>query len=157
MHMADNFDWPVIIDDIIRDVTFKVANLDLCGYDRACISPESQIALVTTVTGHYEGNIVFLSGNHVIRGISENMKHEQITQQSELELYTVEYFNILCGRIITAICNRSNLSARFNIPRMLPDGLPKDLSDEGATQYEWCYGSCYGPMLIRMWLKRVLN
>lgn len=155
--MAEKCDLPIIIDDIIRDVSIKVAKLDLCSYDPARISLENRIAVITTVTGNFEGSIVFSSDNHVIRGISENMKHEQITQESEIEIYAVEFFNILCGRIITALCNRSRLPARFNIPQLLPGGPPDEPVADGVTRFEWCYGSRCGPMLIQMGLRQVLN
>jgi hypothetical protein len=49
--------------------------------------------------------------------LTRNVSGDEPQDEGEVWEYAEEFFNVLCGRFISAICNRDHIRMRFDPPR----------------------------------------
>lgn len=135
-----------ITDTAVKDISQRVAKLDMQRTEIADIDSTDSSSLVIVADGHYPLTLVLYAGKRVLRAIGEHMKREEIVDDDEISIYTTEFFNILCGHVITMLNNRSHTETRFGIPHM-QNGLYSLLPPNRLMQ-KLFYHSCYGSVVI---------
>lgn len=148
--MSNKLDEVEIVDNTFKDITKKVAKIEMSNIDYATFDDETSKSLVINTFGEYKITIVFYTGINVMRAITENMRKGKKAADSEINIYIKEYFNIFCGRVITTMNNITKMSAKFSVPNFI-DGIYSD----NTTQYdldlkELYYSSDYGPVKIQV-------
>lgn len=137
-----------ITDRAIKDIARRVAGMDIWETDRAAIDETNARSLVTTARGDYELTIVFCTGLCVMRAIAENMKHGQRADDADIVAYTKEFFNILCGHVVSALNRSVHASARFGIPLLIKGPYQKGPYETGGQRSDLCYQCCHGPVRV---------
>lgn len=138
-----------ITDRAVKDISKKVARVEMHNADSAVIDDENSSSLVTTAKGDYELTIVFYTSICVMRAITENMKRGESADEEDIAVYTKEFFNILCGHVISMLNRSIHASARFGIPQFLKGPYREDEHSMPQALNEMCYQCSYGPVKIR--------
>lgn len=138
-----------ITDRAVKDISKKVARMDMLNADAVPVEEDGadSCSLVTTAKGDYELTIVFCAGFRVMRAIAENMKRGESANEEDIAIYTKEFFNILCGHVVSALNRAIHASARFGIPQFLIGPFRNDQYNMQAASALY-YQSCYGPVKI---------
>lgn len=114
----------------------------------ADMDTENINTLVVTAKGDYCLTIAFYAESHVLRGITENMKRGATASDTDIEIYTTEYFNILCGHVITNVNKAAHTSARFGIPKMVKGCYMDDTPFGAQIRQELFYDCGFGPVKL---------
>lgn len=110
----------------------KVANIQL-RMDRPAREPKPPCcAVYTTTKGAYQAQLVLCASRKTLRRIAEGMLGESSGDPSEMEEAAKEFFNILCGNIVSEIAHRYRAKVLFSPPNFALDGRcpPLDGSSE---------------------------
>lgn len=106
-----------IVDSVIKDITKRVASVELHETEYDLDQSGEHCSLCVTVQGEYKITIIYNAEQRLLRTIAEHMKRGPISDSEEIALYTKEYFNILCGHVVSLINHITHSSARFGIPQ----------------------------------------
>ncbi len=139
-----------IVDNSFKDITKRVAKIEMSNIDYATFDNETSKSLVINTFGDYELTIVFYTGIDVMRAITENMKRGKKAADSEISIYTKEYFNIFCGRVITTVNNITKKSVKFSVPDVIDGLYSDDATQDDFNLNELYYDSEYGPAKIQV-------
>lgn len=85
----------------------------------------------TEVDGTYHALLTFRAEWPLFRQLTENMLGEPISEPDDVEEYTKEFFNVLCGRLVSEIFILTKSPARFYPPCFLLEACEIPC-DEGA-------------------------
>lgn len=103
-----------IFDRVIRDITRREAGICLCSGDTA---PDGEVCTVYTVFERGFCTCLSLCAEtamflRLTRGM---MEREEVTPQ-DVEDFAKEYFNVLCGHIVTTLFRETRIPAKFLPP-----------------------------------------
>lgn len=115
--METGVDIEKILDDTVRDITKRLADIELKKADWAQAGTDDVASLYTVTTGSYKITVITYAETRLLRYIAEKMARRTVDEPEDVEMYSKEYFNILCGHIISKINRQTNSSARFGIPQ----------------------------------------
>lgn len=110
-------DFQEILESAICDITQRLSGISL---EKAITADKisSEIASLCAVTsGSYQITIICHGELQLFRRIAEKMKRRPIENDDEVEMYLKEYFNIVCGHVISRVNSATKESARFGIPQ----------------------------------------
>lgn len=116
MEPENEIDVQQILDDAARDITKRLAGIELERAQWPQGDSSDIASLYTATTGSYSITVVYHAETRLLRYIAEKMKRRPIEDAEEVEMYAKEYFNILCGHIISKINRLTKASARFGVP-----------------------------------------
>lgn len=150
--MDTKIDILEILDTAVKDISKRVAKLDMLNADSAEINTEGSSSLVSTTKGDYCLTIILYTEDRVLRAITENMKRGVAADDADIPIYTTEYFNILCGHVVSTMNNRAHTAARFTIPRIVK-GRCEDIEPESELKQELFYNCSYGPVKVETFYK----
>ena len=104
--------FQMINTDIIS-ITNQVAGISLAQSQPVDIANANTLSL--SAKGTYQLNLFLYASWETLAEIAGSMKHMPAADE-EVPMYTIEYFNILGGGIISKINRRYQLTARFTPP-----------------------------------------
>jgi len=121
------------VNETMVQVTHQVGGIVLQpGEYMQAARPRGDVALKISVAGHRhdETCIFYRTQPHICRGIAEYMKQAPVGGTEDMAIYIKEYFNILCGHMISKINRETKSSMRFGIPSYYEDiaVIPDDRS-----------------------------
>lgn len=131
-----------VVNETVIKVTQKMIGVTLKPSFCALEDMEKDWAAIRLVlTGLDSGcfSFYYRAQPQVYRMIAEKMKGQPIVDTQDMEMYLKEYFNILCGQIISRINRETKSSMRFGIPTYHEKGI--DLAADPAVRI--CY-ECMG-------------
>lgn len=147
--MAQEGSLLAVTDQVVKDIALQVAKLEISPQEEQVDLPEEDCgSLVIDTKGDYELTLVFSAGQQVLRAISNNMIRGLATDE-DIPVCAVEFFNILSGRVISAINNRTHSVARFAIPRLVNGVRPVPSSDKDLSWWVLNYSTPYGPVKVQ--------
>lgn len=131
-----------IFDQVIREITQQEAGIILQSSD---LELNGELCTVYTAfeRGYHTSLSLCAEMSMFVRLTKGMLQEEKVTLQ-EVELFTKEYFNVLCGHIVSQLYQITKVPARFRIPafyqgRYVPDDHLKHIvltyssdEDEGA-------------------------
>ncbi len=132
-----------ILDAVFKDITKKVTKIDMYNVELATLDEKSNSLIISTF-GDYKMTFVFCASTSVVKAITESMKRGKVLDTIEMELYAKEYFNILCGRIVTIINNSTRKSAKFTVPNIIDGIYLHNITPKNLNTKELFYNSNYG-------------
>ncbi len=147
--MLQAYDISEIIDSSVKDISKRVAKIDVfVEKGEAFGNFEKPYTIFSTTSGDYQMMLSFCTDKSVLRAIAENMTHgRQPLDEEEVLVYTSEYFNILCGHVISAINKEFYLKTYFSVPTVIKgDGIC--CPDSHFVQYQKLYNYYYGSAKI---------
>lgn len=124
--MENTIDFYEILDHAIKDISKRVAKMDFTNASDWEMDANHSSSLVITTHGDYVLTIVFHTSDEVLHGITQNMKHGAEVKEGDIAIYAAEYFNILCGHVISAMNRSAHRDARFNVPQIIEGECPED-------------------------------
>ena len=93
--------------------------------------------------------VALRTSNRVLMAISSAMKRSIPLDENEMHEYALEFFNILCGNILSTVNDTFHISMNFAIPTRI-DGEYKDQSVPNRAKKELFYESGYGPIALQL-------
>lgn len=155
--LLENQNISEALDNAVKDISKRVAKMDMENIDSAEIDDGDSNSLVTTSKGDYKLTIVFYTNSFVMRAITENMKRGKVATEEDIKEYTTEFFNILCGHVVTALNKKNNAAARFGIP-IIVKGMYSDNELESTDKLQKLfYKSNYGIVEVKTIYQAELN
>lgn len=146
--MENTFNLVSILDTAVKDISTKVAKLNISKTIPCPIDSSSTASLSITTSGDYRLTIIFHADMQLFRIIAKNMKRKELTDDTDLEIYVTEFFNVLCGHVVSMINNHINRSARFGIPSFYK-GFYELQSPDNQDYHQTIYYRCdYGVIEI---------
>lgn len=112
MSEMSNFLYKVI-DEAAVDITKRMAGVELKPGKRKSLEDTGVIRIRTT--GTYDLSLSYVASASVFQAIADSMKRAPAVDMEDVSVYVKEYFNILCGRIISRINRETKHSARFGL------------------------------------------
>ncbi len=111
------------ISDLIYSVTTRVthqlAQIDLRPTPIDQTLDDEPHVVYTTLSGAYQTKLILYAHRGFLQRLAENMSGEPLSDPDDLEEYSKEFFNVLCGQIVREIFQLSKAGAYFHSPIFL--------------------------------------
>ena len=114
-----------ILDQAVQDVTERTAGVHLHQGEQ---SPGEDLCTVQiTFDKGFRTSLTLCADTGLLYRMACNSFHEESVSSEDLEEFSKEYFNVLCGRIAGAMFQATQVPAHFNPPafyrgRFEPEG-----------------------------------
>lgn len=114
-----------VFDQIIREVTKQAAGICLCQGD---ILPSGELCTVYTVFERgFDTSVSFCAESSLFVRLTQYMMQERQITAQDVEDFSKEFFNMLCGHISSRMFQMTKVASRFEIPvfyrgRYVPEG-----------------------------------
>ena len=116
-----------LIHSVTVRITQQVAQINLQIGEHPPHPKGDLCAVYTTIEGTYHARLVLCAERLFLQRMTENMLGDPMHYPDDLEEYSKEFFNILCGRIVGEICQANNAHVTFHPPSFTED--PSVLSE----------------------------
>lgn len=121
-----------LLDEQLQSIFRRMTGLSLQSTPDPLVQPEDAWSLAISAKGDCRLTFLMCAQWDVWHGIARNMNHGKAVPDENVFLYVGELFNVLCGRVLSAINTRYRCSARFSVPRVLRGGYT------GQGSAYWC-------------------
>lgn len=106
-----------IVDQVMCDVTQRIGGAPLQRWDGAL---SGDICTVRTVfEGGFEGSLTLCAQTALLVRLTRIFLQEESVSGQDVEDFTKEYLNIICGQVVAKLFQQAHVSARFQIPIFL--------------------------------------
>lgn len=103
-----------LFDESIHEVTQKEAGMYLY---QGGVPPEGDLFTVYSVFERgFNSSLSMCAEKALLTRITQAMMRETEVTQRDIEDFSKEYFNILCGHIVTRLFKMTKTAARFSVP-----------------------------------------
>lgn len=103
-----------ILDQAVQDVTERTAGVRL---HQGTQSPGEDLCTVQiTFDKGFRTSLTLCADTGLLKRMASNSFHEESVSPEDLEEFSKEYFNVLCGRIARAMFQETQVPAHFNPP-----------------------------------------
>ena len=103
-----------ILDEAVQDVTERTAGVRLHQGDQ---SPGEDLCTVQiTFDKGFRTSLTLCADTGLLYRMASNSFHEERVSPEDLEEFSKEYFNVLCGRIARAMFQATKVPAHFGPP-----------------------------------------
>ncbi|MCQ4726098.1 chemotaxis protein CheX [Anaerotignum faecicola] len=142
--MLPAFDISEIIDKSVKDISKRVAKIDVSKEKINLLGKlEAPYTIFSAINGDYQIILSFCTDRAVLKAIAENMMHGKELNEDEVLIYTSEYFNILCGHVVSSINREFYLKSSFSVPKIV-EGVDIPISHSHVRHqmfYDYSYGT----------------
>ena len=134
-----------ILDQAVRDVTERTAGV--CLHQGTQSPGEDLCTVQITFDRGFHTSLTLCADTGLLYRMACNSFHEESVSPEELEEFSKEYFNVLCGRIAGAMFKATKIPAHFSPPvfyhgRYEPEGREVQFMLTYSDEY------CEGAQLI---------
>ena len=105
-----------LICDMTQKITQNVAHIDLTLCDMEPDPHRDLCSVYTTLSGGFSTRFVLCGERTFFHRLTENILGHPTDDPEDLEEYTKEYFNVLCGRLVGEIYRVTKRGAKFHPP-----------------------------------------
>ncbi|MEG0566364.1 MAG: chemotaxis protein CheX [Hungatella sp.] len=137
-----------ILDTAVKDISKQVVGLTMQDVPAQHVEMEEPCSMSITTQGDYCLRIVLYADGRILRAMAQNMKHGVSADDTDISIYTTEYFNILCGRIVSAMNMKHHSSARFGIPKFVRGAYQNRFAQEPQCRQEYFYNCNIGTIKL---------
>ena len=103
-----------ILDQALQDVTERTAGVRLNQGDQP---PGEDLCTVhITFDRGFSTSLTLCADTSLLSRMARNSFHEDVVDQEDLEEFSKEYFNVLCGKIAGAMFQATQIPAHFSPP-----------------------------------------
>ena len=103
-----------ILNQAVQDVTERTAGVRLHQED---MSPgEDMCTVQITFDKGFHTSLTLCADTSLLYRMACNSFHEEMLEPEDLEEFSKEYFNVLCGKVAGAIFRETQVSAHFGAP-----------------------------------------
>lgn len=103
-----------ILDRVMRDITNQVANIQLCKKDSVLSS--NTCTVHTIFEGGCHASLTLCADASLFTRLTQNVMQEEVVAPQDIEDFTKEYFNVICGQVVYHVFKAAHISSRFQIP-----------------------------------------
>lgn len=131
-----------IFDASILDISKRVGKLEVIeSYDGDDVEFEAPYTVFVTTNGDFQEVFSFSADKTVLETIATNMMHGANVSEESMKYCAVEFFNILCGQVISSINRTYKTKTRISVPSFAEDMTSKSEGRRVWKQLVYCY-SC---------------
>ena len=98
------------------NITKRIADLELVPAERVPLEASDVASFSVRTSGGFRISLVLCAQLDVLREITRRMKRRDVVTSGDVEIYSGEYFNIVCGVFLSHVNNTQHTRTRFNIP-----------------------------------------
>ncbi len=103
-----------ILDQALQDVTERTAGVRL--YQGNQPLGEDLCTVHITFDKGFDTSLTLCADTALLVRMARNSFHEEAVSQEDLEEFSKEYFNVLCGKVVGAMFRATQVSAHFGAP-----------------------------------------
>lgn len=107
-------DLEKMLDDAVREVTEQAAGIQL--YQSGETLGEDVCTVHVTFNKGFHTRLTLCAETSLLSRMAHNVFGEEYNEQEDLEDFSKEYFNILCGKIAAFLKRTTQVAARFSVP-----------------------------------------
>ena len=126
-----------LVQRVTIRITKQVAKIDLSCSDNSLDIAKEPCTVYTTLDGTYHTNLIFCAEKEFLRRMTENMMGEPIQYADDVEEYSKEFFNILCGHIVREVHKETKSGASFYPPCFVDGHYAPDMPEHCAEAMIW--------------------
>lgn len=134
-----------ILDQAVQDVTERTAGVRLRQSDQ--LSGDDLCTIQITFDKGFSTSLTLCADTGLLYRMACNSFHEQSVSSEDLEEFSKEYLNVLCGRITGAMFRATQISAHF-APPVFYRGRYEPEGQEVQFVLTYSDGHCGGAQLI---------
>ena len=134
-----------ILDQVIQNVTEQTAGVRLNQGDQPL--GEDLCTVHITFDRGFSTSLTLCADTSLLTRMARNSFHEDEVDAEDLEDFTKEYFNVLCGKIAGAMFQTTQIAAHFG-PPMFYHGRYKPEGQEVQFVLTYFDNHCEGAQLI---------
>lgn len=103
-----------LLDQAVREVTEQTAGVRLC---RSGEPPDGDLCTVY-ISFHkgFHSSLSLCADAALLSRMAQNAMYTDTVSPQDLEDFSKEYFNILCGKIAALLFQATQVAARFSVP-----------------------------------------
>lgn len=125
-----------VFDQVIREVTEKLAGIRLC--ERYTPIKEDSCTVHAAFARGFRSSLSLCADTSIFIRLTQSMLQEEEVTDQDVEDFTKEYFNVVCGHIASRLFQVTKVASRFGIPEFYT-GCYKPASQK--EQFAICYSS----------------
>ena len=103
-----------ILDQALQDVTERTAGVRLHQGEQP--PGEDMCTVHITFDRGFSTSLTLCADTSLLVRMARNSFHEEAVTPEDLEEFSKEYFNVLCGKIAGCLKEMTNIAARFSVP-----------------------------------------
>ena len=146
MPVLDQATMYSLIDKVIVEITQQVAKINLTGNPTLSNQDPTKLCSVQTVLdGLYHEKWEFCADREFFHRVTENMMESKSDDPTDLEEYSKEFFNVLCGHLVAEIFRYTKVPTRFEVPSFAPASPCTQTEREDLSM---CYSSDHAETVI---------
>lgn len=103
-----------ILNCVMQDITNRLTQIYLCEQDAAL---SGDICTVhTTFEGGYHATLTLRVDKALMHRLTQRAMQQEQVAPEDVEDFTKEYFNVICGQVVAKLFQTAHISSRFHIP-----------------------------------------
>lgn len=103
-----------ILDQALQDVTERTAGVRLCQGEQAL--GDDLCTVHITFDRGFGTSLTLCADTGLLVRMARNSFHEEAVSPEDLEEFSKEYFNVLCGKVARAMFQATQIPAHFGPP-----------------------------------------
>lgn len=145
----DRMELRSLADRAVREMTERIAKFLLIQKEVSSLNLLRCSSLVVRTSGEYEASLILNADDSYLEEIARRMKHSEEVTAQDVAMYTTEFYNILCGFLISQFNSIQCCKARFGIPKYTNNSYIQGLGkkDQGITLY---YQNQFGAVQLQV-------
>ncbi|MBD5147975.1 MAG: chemotaxis protein CheX [Oscillibacter sp.] len=101
-------------DQVVRQVTEQIGGISLTPGGRP---PRGKVCTVTAIfESGFHSSLALCAETSVFVRITQHMMESQQVSPLDVEDFTKEYFNVLCGHLAALLFRPTRIASRFGVP-----------------------------------------
>ena len=118
---------PKILDRVMQNISSHVIDIRLCDQPRP-LTDDQICTIHTKFEGGYCGILVLYTDMELLLRLVRDLIPENEISPQDVEDFAKEYFNVICGQIVSQLFEATHIASRFHIPtfcrgKYVPEGL----------------------------------
>lgn len=103
-----------VFDQITRDITEKVAGVRL--YQGNAPPSDDVCTVYAAFERGFSSSLSLCAERSLFTRLTQHMLQEESVSEQDVEDFSKEYFNVLCGYVASALYRATGVASRFGIP-----------------------------------------
>ncbi len=137
-----------LVDKVAREVTERVAGVRLAKEEGSFTGERYTVHITFTKGVHY--GLALCAELPIYTRMTQYMMQETEVTSQDIEDFSKEYFNVVCGHIAAEIYKNTKLAARFGVPEFFQGEYVSETPELFTLQYsgergECVWLTCYAP------------
>lgn len=125
-----------VFDQVTREVTEKIAGIRLCEGNTPL--EEDSCTVHAAFERGFHSSLALCADTAMFTRLTQSMLQEEEVTEQDVEDFTKEYFNVLCGHIASRLFQVTKVASRFEIPEFYAGCYQPENQKE---QFSICYSS----------------